>query len=205
MTEPRTHRRVVRKSKKSTVPLSKLRASDVVKTVVEHPRRLKELLGLLEEKETGERGRAAATIARLSETHPARLLHSIARLKDSVVDDSAFVRWNLVYALGKIGSLFPVRSRDFLPELVSCLDDTNRIVRAFSSKAIIQIARQKPLIVEESFQHLKKDMPPAVVRSIQSSKIKSRTTANMKNSAKRKPIKKIGINEGRIYRRHNST
>lgn len=196
---------MVRKPKKNTVPLSKLRASDVVKTVVEHPQRLKELLELLEEKETGERGRAAAMLARLSETRPSRLLHSIARLKDSVIDDSAYVRWNIIFALGKIGSNFPAQSRVFLSDLVSCLDDTNRIVRVFACKAIVQIAQLRPSIVEESFQKMKRDMPPAVARSIQSTKTKSHTTASLKSSANRKPLKKIGINENRIYRRHKST
>ena len=74
MTEPRPHRHVVRNRKKNTVPLYKLRTLDAVKTVVDHPRRLEELLRILEDKDRCVRGRAAATLARLSESHPARLL-----------------------------------------------------------------------------------------------------------------------------------
>jgi hypothetical protein len=70
MTEPRIHPRVIRNRKKNPVPLSKLRTSDAVKTVVDHPRRLEELLRMLEDKDRGVRGRAAATIAKLSESHP---------------------------------------------------------------------------------------------------------------------------------------
>jgi len=175
MTEPRTHRRVVRNRKKNTVPLSKLRTSDVVKTVVDHPRRLEELLRMLEDKESSVRGRAAATLARLSESHPARLLRVILRLRDSLVDDSAYVRWHLVYTLGQLGSRFPAQVRDLLGDLVSRVDDNNRIVRVLACKALGHVAAQRPRIVEEFFRHLKKDVPPAVARSLRSAKAKSRT------------------------------
>jgi HEAT repeat protein len=174
MTEPRIHRRVVRNRKKGTTPLSKLRASDVVKTVVDHPRRLEELLGMLEEKEAGSRGRAAATLARLAESHPARLLRAVVRLKECLMDESAYVRWNLVYSLGKIGSRFPTHSGLFLRDLAACLDDSNRVVRIIACKALIQVADRKPLIVEELFQNLKREVPLALARSIRSSKTKSR-------------------------------
>jgi len=173
MTEPRTHRRVVRNRKKSATPLSNLRASDVVKTVVNHPRRLEELLGMLEDKEAGARGRAAATFTRLAESHPARLLRAIARLKECLMDESAYVRWNIAYSLGKIGSRFSTHSGSFLKELASCLDDNNRVVRIMACKALIQVADRKPLIVEALFQSLKREIPQAVARSIRSSKTKS--------------------------------
>ena len=170
MTEPRIHRRVVRNRKKSRVPLSKLRTSDAVKTVVNHPRRLEELLRMLEDKERGVRGRAAAALARLSDSHPARLMRVVLRLREALADDSANVRWYLVYTLGKLGSCFPSQSRSFLNDLVSNLDDQNRIVRSVACRALSQVAARKPLIVEEFFQNLKREMPPALARVLRSSK-----------------------------------
>ena len=174
MTEPRTHRRVVRNRKKNNVPLSKLRPSDVVKTVVDNPRRLEELLRMLEDKDRSVRGRAAATLARLSESHPARLIRVIVRLKDSLADDSAYVRWNLAYTLGMLGSRFPAQSRDFLNDLIARLEDDNRIVRVLASKALGQVATRKPLIIEECFRNLKREIPPAVARFLPSPRAKSR-------------------------------
>jgi HEAT repeat protein len=170
MTEPRTHRCIVRNRKKSTVPLSKLRTSDAVKTVVNHPRRLQELLRMLEDKDRSVRGRAAATLARLSESHPARLMRVLLRLREALADDSANVRWYLVYTFGKLGSCFPSQSRAFLNELVSRLDDSNRVVRSVACKALGQVAARKPVIVEEFFQNLKREIPPAVARVLRSSK-----------------------------------
>jgi HEAT repeat protein len=170
MTGPRTHRRVVRNRKKTAVPLSKLRTSDAVKTVVNHPRRLKELLCMLEDKDRSVRGRAAATLARLAESHPARLSRVILRLQEGLSDDSAYVRWHLAYTFGALGSYFPAQSRVFLNDLVSRLDDENRIVRTVACKAISQMAARKPGIIEEFFQNLKREVPPAVARILRGSK-----------------------------------
>ena len=173
MTEPRIHRRVVRNRKKNSVPLSKLRTSDAVKTVVDHPRRLQELMRMLEDKDRTVRGRAAATLARLSESHPSRLLRLIARLKEIADDDSAYVRWNLTYALGRLGSQFPTRSNDFLNELLARLEDENRIVRILACKALAQVAARKPLMVRELFENSKKEIPPPIGRVLRAAKIKS--------------------------------
>jgi HEAT repeat protein len=174
MTEPRTHRRVVRSRKKSAVPLSKLRTSDAVKTVVDHPRRLEELLRMLEDKDRGVRGRAATTVARLSESHPARLLRVTQRLQEALADDSAYVRWYVVYALGKLGSYSPTQSRIFLNDLVSRLDDENRVVRSVACKALSHVAARRPMIVEEFFQNLKREMPPSLARILRRPKSGSR-------------------------------
>jgi HEAT repeat protein len=174
MTEPRAHHRILRNRKKNTIPLSKLRASDAARTVADHPRRLEELLRMLEDKDRGVRGRAAATRARLSESHPARLIRVIERLKGSLEDDSAYVRWYLVYTLGKLGSRFPAQLPDFLNDLVTRLDDENRVVRILACKALGQVAVRRPLIVQEYFHNLKKEVPPAVARLLRSSKAKSR-------------------------------
>jgi hypothetical protein len=159
-----TYRHAVRNRKKSAVPLSKLRASDVVKTVVKNPRRLEELLQMLEDKDRGIRGRAAATLAKLSESHPSRLIRAAARFKDYMNDDSAYVRWHLAYTLGQLGLKFPAQFRTLLNDLVSHLDDPNRIVRVISCKALGQVAARTPAIVENYFRDLKKEVPPAISR-----------------------------------------
>jgi hypothetical protein len=174
MTESRTHHRVVRNRKKNVVPLYKLRPSDVVKTVLDHPRRLEELLRMLEDKDRSIRGRAAATLSRLSESHPARLVHVLARLKPSLVDESAYVRWHLIYALGRLFARFPSQSREFLNEVVARLDDDNRIVRIFACKVLGQVAYRNPLIIEEFFANHKKEIPPSIAPLIRGSKTKRR-------------------------------
>jgi hypothetical protein len=170
MIDRRTHRRVVRNRKKRATPLSTLRTSDAVKTVVAHPRRLEELLKMLEDKDRSVRGRAAAALAKLSESHPSRLLRVIVRLKSSLEDESAYVRWYLVYTLGKLGVRFPEQSREFLVDLVLSLEDQNRIVRILAGKALGQVALRKPLLIEDCFRNLRKEIPPSIVRLLRNSK-----------------------------------
>jgi hypothetical protein len=170
MTNQRTHRRIIRNRKKSSMPLSTLRTSDAVKTVVAHPRLLEELLKMLEDQDRSVRGRAAAALARLSESHPARLLRVISRLAASLEDESAYVRWNLVYTLGIIGTCFPGHSREFLGALILGLDDGNRVVRILAGKAVRQVAVEKPLMVKEYFRTLKREAPPAIAQLIHNAK-----------------------------------
>jgi hypothetical protein len=173
MAELRTHRRVVRNRKKNSIPLSKLRTSDAVKTVVDHPHRLEELLRMLEDRDRSVRDRAAAALAQLSESHPSRLLRVTGRLREALADESAYVRWYLVYSLGKLGHRFPARSRSFLHDIMARLDDDNKIVRFFSCKALAQIAARKPLIVNELFQNAKKEIPSPVARILRNQKEES--------------------------------
>jgi HEAT repeat protein len=170
MREPKIHRRIIRNRKKTAVPLSKLRTSDAVRTVVDHPRRLQELLRMLDDKDRGVRTRAAAAFARLSESHPARLQRVILCLREGLVDESAYVRWHLVYSFGKIASFCPAQCREFLGDLVSRLDDENRIVRAVACKALGLVADRKPALVEDFFQTLKRELPPALARVLRSTK-----------------------------------
>lgn len=149
--------------------MSKLRAADAAKTVVDHPRRLEELLRMLEDKDRSVRGRAAVALAQLSESHPARLLRVVVRLREIMADDSAYVRWHLLYALGKLGSKYPLKSRGFLPDLVSRLDDDNRICRVIAVRALGQVAARRPGLIEECFQNLKKEIPSAVSRVLRRS------------------------------------
>jgi HEAT repeat protein len=164
MSGPGIHHRVVRDRKKGRIPLAKLRASDAAKTVVAHPRRLEELLRMLEDKDRSVRGRAAVALAQLSESHPARLLRVVARLREMMADESAYVRWHLLYALGKLGSRYPMKSRGFLPDLIARLDDDNRICRVIAMRALGQVAAGGPQIIEECFTSLKKEIPSAVSR-----------------------------------------
>lgn len=177
MTEPRAHRRIAPHRKKNLVPLSKLRTSDVLKTLVDHPRRLPELLGMLEDKDRNIRGRTAAVLARLSDLHSASLRRAIPRLAEALSDDSAYVRWHVVYALGKLGYQWPARCHTFLNDLAGRLDDENRVVRTFACKALSQVAARRPEIIEEFFQNLKKDIPPSVARVLRNSKTRLNRTA----------------------------
>jgi len=178
MTEPRTHRSLPRTRKKHAVPLSILRTSEAVRTVVDHPRRLDEVVRMLEEKDRSVRGRAAATLARLSESHPGRLLRIISRLREGLTDDSAYVRWHLVYALGKLGWRFPAQLQGFLGDLVSALDDKNRIVRVLACGTLTSAAGRRPLIVEQIFRDLKREIPPPIARILRSSKSRSRRASS---------------------------
>jgi HEAT repeat protein len=166
MTEPRPHRSIVRNRNKS--PLSKLRTSDVIKTVVDHPRRLEELLLMLEDKDRSIRGKAAAIIAQLAESHPNRLLRAIARLNEAFSDDSAYVRWHLAFALGELGSHYPAKAELLINEIAAKIDDENRIVRVISGKALAKIAERKPAMIETLFKNLKKEAPDSIMRALRS-------------------------------------
>jgi len=167
MMEPRTHRRIAR-GRKKRVPLSNLRTSEVVKTVVDYPRRIEELVDMLEDKDRVIRGRAAATLARLSESHPGRLLRILERIKESLGDDSAYVRWHLAYTLGRVGLKFPARSQAFLNELSARLEDDNRIVRIITAKSLGLVAARRPHLIQDLFQANKREIPTHVARILRS-------------------------------------
>lgn len=173
MIERRTHPQVIRNRKKNVVPLSTLRTSDVVKTVLNNPRRLEELLNMLEDKDRCVRGRAAMTLARISESHPVRLSRAMPRLRNGLTDDSAYVRWHLVYALGQLGMHCPSCAHDILNDLIGRLDDDNRIVRIMAIKALALFAVNQPFFIEQSFRNLKKEIPPVVSRFLRRSKLQN--------------------------------
>jgi len=158
--QPRTSRN----RKKSAVPLSKLRTSEVVRTVVNHPRRLEELVTLLQDKDRTVRGRAAATLARLSESHPSRLLRYLERLGASLEDDSANVRCHLVYSLGRISACFPGRARSVLADLSLRLKDEDKVVRRFTCLALESVAARKPQLIKDLFSDSKAEMPQSLAR-----------------------------------------
>lgn len=133
---------------------------------MDHPRRLGELVSMLEDKDRSVRGRAANTLARLSESHPERLIRIAERLRENLADDSAYVRWNLVYVLGRMGARFPLRAPRFLTELSTRLDDENRVVRVLASKALARIAMKDHRLIEEVFAKAKREIPAIVAREL---------------------------------------
>jgi HEAT repeat protein len=135
-----------------------------VKTVVDHPRRLEELAGLLDDRDVMVRERAAATMARLAESHPARLVRITEKLKVGLADDSAYVRWHVVYALGRLGFRFPAQAPGYLPGLAGCLTDDNRVVRSLALRALTDLASRKPEIVLEVFSSKKQALPSPLDR-----------------------------------------
>jgi hypothetical protein len=167
MTGQRTPHHIRRNQKKNSIPLSNLLTLDVVKTVLDNPRRLEELLRMLEDTDRSLRGRAAATLAQLSESHPARLSKITERLIESLRDDSAYVRWNLVYILGQLSAHPPCNAQAFLEPIVGHLDDSNRIVRVMANKVLLKMTEQQPEIVQGFFNNLKRDIPLNVERCIQ--------------------------------------
>jgi hypothetical protein len=105
------------------------------------------------------------------------------RLREALGDESANVRWYLAYTLGTLAACFPAQSRGFLSDLVSRLDDSNRVVRSVACKALSQVAARKPLIIEEFFESLKREIPPSIARVLRSSK-RQQTQARRKQPAR---------------------
>jgi hypothetical protein len=173
MTVPRRPCSKTPDRKKAGVPLSRLRTMDVVRSVLENPRRLEELLIMLEDEDRCIRGRAAAIIAHLSETHLARLSKISERLIECLNDDSAYVRWHLLYAMGQLGTHFPSCARTFPGQIIARLDDSNRVVRIIAGKVLLQMATRYPSIIEEFFANLKRDIPPVIARCLHNASLKA--------------------------------
>jgi HEAT repeat protein len=169
MIETGSHR-ISRSRKKNSIPLSNLRTSEVVRVVVNHPGRLNELIGLLEERNLSVKGRAAATIGQLSDTHARRLVRNLDRILESLSDDSAYVRWSLVYALGRIAAAHPACMTEIIRNLLAATEDTNRLVRVMACRAIVGVYSSRPQQVRNSLESLQKPMPDAVARSIKTMK-----------------------------------
>lgn len=169
MTKLELNRRASSRRNKNAVPLSKLRASEVVRTVVDHPRRLDELVHLLRDKERSIRDRAAATLARLSESHPARLVRHLEALREGLVDDSAYVRWHLLYTLGRVVPHYPKRAAVSLEDVKARLTDEDRVVRNFARKAMESVTGLKPGLVRTLYAGGKEEIPTFVARILEQS------------------------------------
>jgi len=131
-------------------------------------------MDLLDERDRGLRGRAAAMLARLAESRPGRLIRSLERLREALTDDSAYVRWHVAYSLGRMGARFPAQAPHFLSELVGRLDDENRMVKIFAGRALASVAEREPQIVEQAFETAKRAIPPALGRVLHKFKKHSR-------------------------------
>jgi HEAT repeat protein len=169
MMKPKLHRRTSRSRKKNITPLSNLRTSEVVRTVVADPRRLDELVNLLQDKERLIRGRAATTLSRLSDSHPARLVRHLEQLRGAIGDDSAYVRWHLLYTMGQVISRFPKRSSPYLGEIRAQLTDEDRLVRSFACRALEKVATRKPQLIKALYSANPDEIPPSVARLLQRS------------------------------------
>lgn len=176
--KPRVHRCTSRSRKKNVIPLSNLRASEVVRTVVDHPRRLQELVNLLQDKERAIRGRAAATLARLSESHPARLVRYLERLREALGDDSAYVRWHLLYTFGQVISQYPKRASFSLTDVRARLGDEDKLVRSFACRALESVAARNPQVIQSLFSANKEEIPPSVARLLQGSGPRAKASSN---------------------------
>jgi hypothetical protein len=162
MNDSNTQPRILHKRKKEFVPLSKLGMSDAVKVVSDSPKRLEELMSLLEDRDRKNRDRAAATLFRLASLNPSRLLCHLPRLQEALLDESAYVRWFIACTVGMLGSRYPRNIRNILPDLAVCLQDQNRIVRILAAKALAQVAVRDPENVANLFRSGDTEMPSVV-------------------------------------------
>lgn len=166
MTESNSRPRIVGKRNKAYIPLSRLQMSDAVKVVSDFPRRMEELLHMLEDRDRLIRGRAAATLAHLVSVHPARLTRSLARLREALLDESAYVRWHTAYTIGTLCALYPKRLKVFLTDLIDRLEDQNTIVRMIATKALARMAYQNPGIIEEIFRTSDKEAQGILAKAL---------------------------------------
>jgi|WetSurMetagenome_2_1015567.scaffolds.fasta_scaffold09034_2 HEAT repeat protein len=150
MTKQRIRHRAVRNRKPTEASLANLRTFDV-----DDRRQPEALLHRMMDKDLFVRQVAAVALARMSEQHPARLLRGLIRLREALKDDSAYVRWHVVYVLGRIMSFSLSRSSIFLWDLVSRLDDENRVVQAFALIALRQLAARNPAVIRELLRELR--------------------------------------------------
>jgi hypothetical protein len=157
-------RRAENHRRKRIIPLSGMQTPDVVKTVLRYPRRLEELLDMLGDSNLSIRGRAAATLARLAESHPESLLKAMPRLREYLDDDSDYVRWHLVYAFGEIGVRASTSKREYWADVFQCMTDDSRIVRMIAGKAAVRLAAKHPDAVTAFFREIQQPVPPELMK-----------------------------------------
>lgn len=162
MAKLKIHQCEANRRKKRIVPLSKLQAPDVMKTVIRHPRRLEELLDMLGDKDLILRSRAAAILASLAESCPERLIKVMARLQECLGDDSDYVRWHLFYALGELSIRFPVLSKECWSNVFVGMSDNSRIVRMVAGKAAVRLATAHPTAVAAVYRNSRREIPPEI-------------------------------------------
>jgi len=147
-------------------PLSRLGIRQVLQEVRSRPQRLAELVSLLDHVERPLRARAALALARLAEIQPESALRHLERIRVGLRDDSAYVRWTLACAIGLLGARHPGRVARCLPELCSLVDDENPIAQSMACAALARIGSANPDLVRKHYETAKKEIPPAVARSL---------------------------------------
>ena len=158
------HRRAENRREKRIVPLSRMQTTDVVKTVIRHPKRLEELLDMLGDRDLSIRGRAAATLARLAESHPESLLIAMPRLREHIDDDSDYVRWHLIYAFGEIGARVQESEHEYWAVVFAGMDDSSRVVRMVAGKAAARLAAKYPDDVASFYRDIQRPAPRELVK-----------------------------------------
>lgn len=164
------HRRAENHRRKRIIPLSRMQTHDAVKTVLRYPRRLEELLDMLGDKDLSIRGRAAATLARLAESHPESLLKALPRLREYMDDESDYVRWHLVYAFGEIGACGSPPAREYLADVFVSMEDNSRIVRMIAGKTAARLAAKHPDAVAAFFRDVQRPIPPELAKFLPADK-----------------------------------
>jgi HEAT repeat protein len=160
--EPNLRSRIVRKGKNRCVPLSSMEILDAIEVISEFPRRLEELFDMLEDRDRITRDRAALILARFVSLHPSRLLRFVPRIREALLNESAYVRWYLVHTAGVLCELYPRRLKVILPDLLERLQDQNKIVRMFAAKALARSAFHNPGNVERLFHDIDVEIPGIV-------------------------------------------
>ncbi len=160
----------IAKRRKMSVPLYALTTSDAAKIISDFPRRLEELWELFEDSDRTIRQRAAAALAQLVCLQPETLKRSEYRIKELLLDESAYVRWHAVYTVGHLIEDDLVRMKRWMPDLVIPLEDPNGIVRAAAAKVLRRVAVQDSQIVIETFQAMGQEIPPVVAEALKKRK-----------------------------------
>lgn len=174
MKEKNAHVRIARKRRQINVPLKALTTADAVKIISDFPRRLEELWDLFEDRDRTIRQRAAAALAQLVCLQPAALKRSEYRIKELLLDESAYVRWHVVYTVGNLIGGNRVRMKRWIPDLVLPLEDPNGIVRAAAVKVLARLAAQDSQIIDETFQAMGQEIPPVVAEALKKRKTQTR-------------------------------
>jgi HEAT repeat protein len=167
MRESKSRRHLSIKRKDRSVPLAKLRTSEAVRTVVAHPRRMAELFRLLEDSDQSTRQRVGSALSRLADACPERLIRWADRIQKGLGDESAYLRWHLVYVLGRVVAAFPGRCEALLEMLIQALDDENRVVRVLSFRSLAGVGAAHRRAVESAFAAKRRDLPPELSRALQ--------------------------------------
>jgi hypothetical protein len=171
MKEKNAHSRIARKRPPVNVPLYALKTSDAVKIISGSPRRLEEFWDLFEDRDRTIRQRAAAALAELVCLKPAALARFEQRIRDLLMDESAYVRWHAVYAVGCLIGGDRARMKRWIPDLTPPLEDQNSIVRSMAANVLARVAARDSQIIVEAFQEIGQEVPGIMMEALKKRKI----------------------------------